>query len=116
MSSEGKEPDEKQPEKHPDIIESLAKHFPKETGELLTAAKEVLLTWTGSKPEQVKADLQIQSRVTLGFMFLMALVVATAGFLAYEKILSGETVAFIFGTAFGSMVTFLYKFLMGTDE
>jgi len=33
-----------------------------------------------------------------------------------KKILSGETVAFIFGTAFGSMVTFLYKFLTGTEE
>src|SRR5947209_222518 len=60
-------PGDKRPDgKQSDIVESLAKHFPKETGELLTAAKEVLLTWTGSKPEQIKADLQIQSRVYAG--------------------------------------------------
>lgn len=82
----------------------------------MTAAKEVLLTWRSSKPKQVKADLQIQSSVALGFIFLMALVRATARFLAWEKILSSETVAFIFWIAFGSMVTFLYKFLLGTEE
>jgi hypothetical protein len=102
--------------KPPDFIESLAQHFPKETGELMGAFKEVLLTWTGSKPEQIRAGIQLESRVTFGFMALMALVFVVAGFLAWQKILSSETVAFIFGTSFGSMVTFLYKFLMGEDK
>jgi hypothetical protein len=102
--------------KPPDLIESLAKHFPKETGELMSAIKEVMLNWTGSRPEQIKAEIMLESRVSIGFMILMGVVFAATGLLAWQKILSSDTVAFIFGTAFGSLVTFLYKFLMGGDK
>jgi len=102
--------------KPPDLIESLAKHFPKETGELMMAIKEVLLTWTGSRPEQIKAEIQLESRVSIGFMILMGVVFAVTGFLAWQKVLGSDTVAFIFGTAFGSLVTFLYKSLMGEEK
>lgn len=102
--------------KPPDLIESLAKHFPKETGELMMAIKEVLMTWTGSRPEQIKAEIQLESRVSIGFMILMGVVFAVTGFLAWQKVLGSDTVAFIFGTAFGSLVTFLYKFLMGEEK
>ncbi len=102
--------------KPPDLIESLATHFPKETGELMSAIKEVMLTWTGSRPEQVKAEIQLESRVSIGFMILMGLVFVVTGFLAWQKVLGSDTVAFIFGTAFGSLVTFLYKFLMGEEK
>ena len=105
-----------QQQQQPNIIESLHKYFPQEGGQLLLAIKDILLSYTGSNPEQVKAQMKIESRVTLGFMIMVGAIIGLSFFLALAGILSGETIAFIFGTSFGSIVTFLYKFLVETED
>jgi len=46
---------------------------------------------------------------------MFAILIVTSA-LAYIERLSGETVAFIFGTAFGSVITFLYRYLAPRPE
>jgi hypothetical protein len=48
---------------------------------------------------------------TISFVLLMFAIVGVTSYLIMIGKLGGDTVAFIFGTAFGSDITFLYRYL-----
>lgn len=67
-------------------------------------------------PEEIKVDYRLTAWITFGFFVLMiGILIATSALSLYGK-LSGDAVAFIFGTAFGSIITFMYRYLSPGKE
>jgi len=62
-------------------------------------------------PEQIKAEYRLTMTISICFVALMFAIIGITGYLVIIGKLGGETVAFIFGTAFGSVITFLYRYL-----
>jgi len=66
-------------------------------------------------PKKIEADTKIALRTLTGFFILMVIIVTITAFLAYNKILGGDAVGFILGSAFGSITTFLYRYLIPAE-
>lgn len=54
--------------------------------------------------------------ITIGVFVVVLAVLIITGVLAYVGKLSGDAVAFVFGTAFGSLLTLLYRYLKPREE
>ena len=67
-------------------------------------------------PEEIKAEYRLTTMIAVSFVLLIAAIIGITSYLVTIGKLSGETVAFIFGTAFGSIITFLYKYLSPRKE
>lgn len=90
-----------------DLLKVIIEKYPDPVGKIL----EAISYYIGGNPEEIKAEARLSFTTTMGFIILMFLIVGITSGLAFANKLSGETVAFIFGTAFGSIITFLYKYL-----
>lgn len=95
----------------PQWIETIIERYPEQLGELLKALPEMI---TGN-PKRIEAETRIAMRTLTGFFILMVVIVTLTAFLAYNKILGGDAVGFIFGSAFGSIITFLYRYLIPAE-
>jgi len=67
-------------------------------------------------PEEIKAEYRLTMTVSICFVALMFAIILVTSCLVIIGKLGGETVAFIFGTAFGSVITFLYRYLAPTEK
>jgi len=67
-------------------------------------------------PEEIKADYKLTAWTTVGFFVLMIAILIATTVLSLAGNLSGDAVAFIFGTAFGSIITFMYRYLSPDKE
>jgi VIT1/CCC1 family predicted Fe2+/Mn2+ transporter len=67
------------------------------------------------RPETVKAEISLKKWTMGAFVVLIGVMLGITTYLAVLDKLSGDTVAFIFGTAFGSIIGFLYRFLSGKE-
>jgi hypothetical protein len=123
MSDSERKPDkEKKPESNSqqqtidkvlDIIKDLLNKYPEPMGKIL----ESIAFRISGNPEEIKAETKLALSTTIGFIVLMFMIVGVTSALALVGKLGGETVAFIFGTAFGSIITFLYRYLTpGREE
>lgn len=76
---------------------------------------EIINTAIRGRPEAIKAEYTLKKHTMFAFVILIALMLSLTTWLAVLNKLSGDTIAFIFGTAFGSIITFLYRFLSGKE-
>jgi len=106
MNNEKKEPS-KEETKALDLLKLILEKYPDPVGKIL----EAISYYISGHPEEIKAEARLSLTTTVGFIALMFLIVGITSWLAFTDKLSGDTVAFIFGTAFGSIITFLYKYL-----
>jgi len=95
-----------------DIVKELVNRYPEPMGKIL----EAIAYRISGNPEEIKAEAKLATYTTIGFIALMFTIVAVTSALALVGRLGGETVAFIFGTAFGSIITFLYRYLTSRPE
>ncbi len=96
-----------------DLVKDLLNKYPEPMGKIL----ESIAYRISGNPEEIKAETRLALSTTIGFIALMFLIVSVTSALALVGKLGGETVAFIFGTAFGSIITFLYRYLTpGREE
>ena len=68
------------------------------------------------RQEELKIEYRITKMTLIGFFLLMGGILAATTVMTTMNKMTGETAAFIFGTAFGSIITFLYKFLLPRPE
>lgn len=92
-------------------LETIIERYPEQVGELLKVLPEMI---TGN-PKKIEAETKIALRTLTGFFILMVIIVTITAFLAYNKILGGDAVGFILGSAFGSITTFLYRYLIPAE-
>lgn len=97
--------------KQPLWLETIIERYPEQVGELLKVLPEMI---TGN-PKKIEAETKIALRTLTGFFILMVMIVTLTAFLAYNKILGGDAVGFILGSAFGSITTFLYRYLIPAE-
>lgn len=95
-----------------DILEKLIEKCPDPLAKILDTISDAFI----GHPEAIKADYRITLAITTGFLALMFAIVGVTTWLAVLEKLSGETVAFVFGTAFGSIMTFLFRYLASKEE
>lgn len=95
----------------PQWLETIIERYPEQVGELLKVLPEMI---TGN-PKKIEAETKIALRTLTGFFILMVIIVTLTAFLAYNKILGGDAVGFILGSAFGSITTFLYRYLIPAE-
>jgi hypothetical protein len=95
-----------------DIVKDLVNKYPEPMGKVL----EAIAYRISGNPEEIKAEAKLATYTTIGFIALMVGILIATSALAFVGRLSGETVAFIFGTAFGSIITFLYRYLTPRPE
>ncbi len=95
----------------PQWLEMIMERYPEHVGELLKVLPEII---TGN-PKQIEADTKIAMRTLTGFFTLMAGIIIITAFLAYKGVLGGDAVGFILGSAFGSIITFLYRYLIQAE-
>jgi hypothetical protein len=95
-----------------EIVKDLVDKYPEPMGKVL----EAIAYKISGNPEEIKAEAKLATYTTLGFIGLMIGILVATSALAFVGRLSGETVAFIFGTAFGSIITFLYRYLAPRPE
>lgn len=95
----------------PRWLETIIERYPEQVGELLKALPEMI---TGN-PKKIEAETKIAMRTLTGFFILMGVIVTITAILAYNKILGGDAVGFILGSAFGSITTFLYRYLIPAE-
>jgi hypothetical protein len=112
MSEKHPKEDDKQSRQLLDIVERLIEKSPDPLGKILDTVSHAL---TGH-PEEIKADYRVTLVTTIGFLALMFSIVVVTTWLAAIGKLGGETVAFVFGTAFGSIITFMFKYLAPSKE
>ncbi|MEA3323581.1 MAG: hypothetical protein U9Q37_00335 [Euryarchaeota archaeon] len=92
----------------PQWVDTIIERYPEQVGMLL----ETLPTVIAGNPQKIEADTKIAVNTLRGFFILMSIIVILTAFLAYKGVLSGDAVGFILGSAFGSMITFLYRYLI----
>jgi|GEM_PF-3434717 len=95
----------------PQWLETIIERYPEQVGELLKVLPEMVL----GNPKKIEAETKIALRTLTGFFILMVIIVTITAFLAYNKILGGDAVGFILGSAFGSITTFLYRYLIPAE-
>ena len=95
-----------------DIVLELIQKSPNPLKEILDALAVVLR----GHPEEIKADYKLTAWTTAGFFVLMIAILIATSALSLAGNLSGDAVAFIFGTAFGSIITFMYRYLSPNKE
>lgn len=100
-----------QASEQPRWLETIIERYPEQVGELLKALPEMI---TGN-PKKIEAETKIAMRTLTGFFILMGVIVTITAVLAYNKILGGDAVGFILGSAFGSITTFLYRYLIPAE-
>jgi hypothetical protein len=94
------------------IIEKLIEKSP---DPLKTIIDGIVVAIRG-RPEELKMEYKITRMTLFGFFVLMCGILTVTTILTTMNKMTGETAAFIFGTAFGSIITFLYKFLLPSSE
>lgn len=95
----------------PNWLEMMIERYPEQVGKLL----ETLPVMVTGNPKQIEADTKIALRTLTGFFTLMVIIVSLSSFLAYKGVLGGDAVGFILGSAFGSIITFLYRYLIPAE-
>lgn len=95
----------------PQWLEMIIERYPKQVGEIL----ETLPSMIGGNPKKIEAETKIAMRTLKGFFYLMGIIVVLTTILAYKGVLGGDAVGFILGSAFGSMITFLYRYLIPVE-
>jgi len=95
-----------------EIVKDLLNKYPQPMGKIL----EAIAYRISGNPEEIKAEAKLATYTTIGFIALMVGILVATSVLAFVGRLNGETVAFIFGTAFGSIITFLYRYLTPRSE
>ncbi len=95
----------------PQWLEMIIENYPEQVKGLLDILPVVL----AGNPKKIEAETKIAISTLRGFFILMAIIISITAFLAYNGILSGDAVGFILGSAFGSMITFLYRYLIPAE-
>jgi hypothetical protein len=95
-----------------EAVMMLLQKSPDPLGKITETIVEIL----HGSPEEIKAEYSLVKSTTLAFVGLMSAIIVITSVLAVMDKLSGDTVAFIFGTAFGSIITFLYRYLSGKED
>ena len=104
-------PETKEEEEWARVVEKIFEKSPDplhEIGEIITNAIR-------GRRETIEAEHLLKKNTMIAFVVLVAMMLLITTYLAVLDKLSGDTVAFIFGTAFGSIITFLYRFLSGKE-
>jgi hypothetical protein len=68
------------------------------------------------RPETIKAEYDLKKYTMLASFFVICAILFITTILCILGKLSGDTIAFIFGTAFGTVITFLYRYLSGKGD
>jgi len=95
----------------PQWLEMIIENYPEQVKGLLDILPAVL----AGNPKKIEAETKIAISTLRGFFILMAIIISLTAFLPYNGILSGDAVGFILGSAFGSMITFLYRYLIPAE-
>lgn len=102
------EPIDSQKTGQPQWIDMLIERYPEQVGVLLETIPSII----AGNPKKIESETKIAISTLRGFFVLMTTIVILTAFLAYKGILGGDAVGFILGSAFGSMITFLYRYLI----
>lgn len=107
-----KQDDEKKKTTWIDVANELVKKSSDPLGKIL----DFIAVALQGRPEEIRAELEVSRMITIGVFVIVLAVLIITGALAYVGKLSGDAVAFVFGTAFGSLLTFLYRYLKPREE
>ncbi|MCX9014034.1 MAG: hypothetical protein OIN89_04430 [Candidatus Methanoperedens sp.] len=95
----------------PRWLEMIIEGYPEQVGDIL----RTLPTMIGGNPKKIESETKIAMRTLAGFFIMMIVIVVLTAVLAYKGVISGDAVGFILGSAFGSMITFLYRYLIPAE-
>lgn len=80
-----------------EIVKNILNKYPEPMGKI----SEAIAYRISGNPEEIKAEAKLATCTAIGFIALMFAILIVTSALAFVGRLSEETLAFIFGTAFG---------------
>jgi hypothetical protein len=104
-----------QPETKETKWADVVKVFLEENPNLVHEIADAVTIAIRGRPEVIKAEYTLKKYTMVAFVILIGVMLSLTTWLAVLDKLSGDTIAFIIGTAFGSIITFLYRFLSGKE-
>jgi len=104
-----------QPETKETKWADVVKVFLEKNPNLVHEIADAITVAIRGRPEAIKAEYTLKKYTMVAFVILIGVMLSITTWLAVLDKLSGDTIAFIIGTAFGSIITFLYRFLSGKE-